>query len=372
MRYSFSSFELYDNCKHAWKCRYRDKLPGEENAPQITGKQAHRFAEHYVRDCLKNKVKMNRNFLNGYLWEAPNNLLQELDEMAERFIDSFIVDFKNPLVERKIAFNSKWQPLDDFFSDQAFFRLVMDLFFVEDGAFGPLGVITDYKTSWKLPTQKEVDNSLQLKIYSFAAFLLYPEVEEVIPRLFFLRYGVMKTRSEPYTRSDIADVPELIQQKVEEIEAEKDFKPSLNRLCGWCGYTPYCPLFKNSLTKVIGYDLQTFKDAQQAAGILYAAKLACDKLTARLKEYVDQFGPISLEDMKLGYNKSEGLEFDAEEVVTILGTEGVPKDIIWSTLGVTKTSLKRALKGTANKLALEKALASGTKKIQTRFGWGKI
>lgn len=372
MGYSVSQFWLFDTCKHAWKCSKKDKLPEEETTPQICGKKAHKFAERYTKHCIKRGSISDRDFATNYLWDAADDLMRELEIMADRFADSFPVNFQNPLVEQKLAFDSMWRPLGDFFSKEAFFRLVMDLFYIEDGALGPLGVITDYKTSWKLPTQKEVDDSLQLKIYSFAAFLLYPEIEEVLPRLFFMRYGAMRTRSEPYIRPDLEDVPELIQKKIDKIEAEKEFKPSLNSLCGWCGYTPYCPLFKNSLATVTGYDLQTFADAQRAAEILCAAQFACKKLNSRLKKYVDMNGPITVSDQKLGYRLTETIGLDAEEITTILGSAGISKDIIWSALGVTAAALTKALKGTGEGVALAKALASGIKKPGTKFQWIKL
>ena len=118
--------------------------------------------------------------------------------------------------------------------------------------------------------------------------------------------------------------------------------------------------------------MSTKGSAEKAAAVLQVAEIATKQLKKRLKEYVDTNGPLAVGDQKLDYKLTETLDLDAEEITTILMTAGVPKDVVWSALGVTKAALEKALKGTGEKVALEKALASGTKKPQTRFGWVKL
>jgi len=100
--------------------------------------------------------------------------------------------------------------------------------------------IIDYKTSRRMPPQKDVENDAQLAIYRMAADRLYPGREVTTTLLYLLHdYEMQLTQSEEF----LAAKREEIQDVIVRIELE-DFDVNPGRHCDWCMYRAHCPLFR--------------------------------------------------------------------------------------------------------------------------------
>ena len=121
--------------------------------------------------------------------------------------------------------------------------------------------IIDYKTSRKIPPQKEIDNDLQLSVYLRAFITQWPSLFErlgdttkITLSLEFLRHNLRlsTTRTPADLRKIDADILQIIDQ-IQEAEKQESlspdgnrgFEPHLNPLCDWCDFQKICPLWSH-------------------------------------------------------------------------------------------------------------------------------
>ena len=104
--------------------------------------------------------------------------------------------------------------------------------------------LIDYKTGYKTPTQKEVDNNFQLTVYALAATnqgVLNKKPEELTLSLYFLENGTkIKTKR---TKEQLKQAEKEIIKIAEEI-SESDFSPKVSNRCDFCEYRMLCDAWK--------------------------------------------------------------------------------------------------------------------------------
>jgi len=112
--------------------------------------------------------------------------------------------------------------------------------------------VIDYKTSRKLPSQKYVDEDLQLSLYHLAITKRWPHTDPdyIILSLYYLKAGekLSTKRSGGALKTTEEKVLEKIHAIEEKIKSD-DFPPKPSALCNWCGYRPICPAWKHLYQK---------------------------------------------------------------------------------------------------------------------------
>ncbi|MBW1990793.1 MAG: hypothetical protein JRI59_01415, partial [Deltaproteobacteria bacterium] len=211
---------------------------------------------------------------------------------------------------------------------------------------------------------------LQLRTYGWGLKqALYPEVEEVLLRLHFLRYG--KEREVLLSPRDLDGVPDELQARIEVIEADQTFTPTPGSFCGMCGVTAHCPVMSKALAPVEILAPATREQAEKAASLLLTLRQMEKELTNRLKEWVKQNGPVQVGDLTYGPAHVTSYDLDAKTVVDFLLGEGLDREAIWPLLGVTKTSLERGLKKLRRLELLEAILSESPAKVSERVDFRK-
>jgi len=116
--------------------------------------------------------------------------------------------------------------------------------------------IHDYKTSDRLPSQKDVDEDPQLGLYQMGLQQTWPEVQKVHLVCHFLRFDTMlsSTRRENHLESLREKTVELI----DDIEATGSFPPRESSLCDWCDFQDLCPK-KKHLFKIAALPPEQFR-----------------------------------------------------------------------------------------------------------------
>jgi hypothetical protein len=268
-----------------------------------------------------------------------------------------------PEVEKKLAFDRNWQPTE-FFGPDAYFRLVVDLTYRQ----GDLVVVQDWKTNRVIPGTVEKD--LQLRIYGWGVQqALYPDAQEVLLRLHFLRYGA--EREIMLAPGDLDTVPQELEAKIAEIEAEKHFNPKPGSFCGWCGVTSHCPVMAQALVPVEVLAPATREQAEKAATLLLTLQNLEKELAARLKEWVRDQGAIQVGDLVYGPSIATSYDLDTQMVVQFLLEAGLEREAVWPLLNVTKTSLERGLKKLRRQELLGDILGQYQAKITEKIGFAK-
>ncbi len=328
----------------------------------VTGKVLHALIADYLLQLIGQKQQTDWEWVEG---TAPKEASPDILQVWQSFYSSFTLPpaMDTPGVENKLAFDADWQPCE-FFSEAAYFRMVIDFHFRQDS----LGVIIDWKTNRVMP--QTVEKDLQLRTYGWGLKqALYPEIEEVLLRLHFLRYG--KEREVLLSSQDLAGVPDELQARIEVIEADHTFTPTPGSFCGWCGVTAHCPVMAKALTPVEVMAPATREQAEKAASLLLTLQKMEKELAARLKEWVKENGPIQVGDMVYGPIPSLSYNLDAQAVVQLLLEAGLEKETIWPLLNLTKTTLEKGLKKLMRQDLLEKILSAAPTKTTERIDFHK-
>jgi hypothetical protein len=364
-QYSFSRLDLYDRCPWAFKTVYRDKIPRAKSEALQTGTVMHQLVADYLGRLIASAQLTDWEWARGAIPKEPIAQVSEMVEMWERFYQTFTLPpvMDTPGVENKLAFDADWQPCE-FFSEAAYFRMVIDFHFRQE----PLGVIVDWKTNRAMP--QTVEKDLQLRTYGWGLKqALYPEIEEVLLRLHFLRYG--KEREVLLISQDLAGVPDKLQARIEVIEADLTFTPTPGSFCGWCGLTAHCPVMAQALVPVEVLAPATREQAEKAAFLLLTLQKMEKELATRLKEWVRAQGAIQVGDLVYGASITTSYDLDPRAVVQFFLEAGLEREAVWPLLNVTKTELERGLKKLRRKELIEDLLSMAPSKEVEKIGFSK-
>jgi CRISPR/Cas system-associated exonuclease Cas4 (RecB family) len=295
---------------------------------------------------------------------SPGDCNPDVVEMWERFYNTFTLPagLDAPGVERQLAFDRMWRPVK-FTSKRARFRMIIDFHFRQE----TLGVIIDWKTNRMM---NGVEKNLQLLAYGWGLKqALYPDIEEVLLRLHFLRYG--REREVLLGPSDLENVPSMLEEKIRIIEKDKHFDPSPGSFCGICGVTSHCPVMSQALAPTEVMAPATREQAEKAASLLLALQKMEKDLTARLKEWVREHGPVQVGDLVYGPSETVSYDLDPKMIVEFLLNEGLEKEAVWPLLGLTKSGLERGLKKLRRPDLLEQIFSQSARKTSERIDFRK-
>ena len=149
--------------------------------------------------------------------------------------------------------------------------------------------IIDYKTSKKMPSQKDLDENLQLSVYHLGLAKKWPHIDpsKVKLSLYFLKHREKISTSRNIKQ--LEDTKNLILKTVREIEKRKkegeDFPPTPTVLCDWCGYRKICPMWRHMYAKEYECDKIKNEDELEAAiGEYFRIKDESSQKTKRLNE----------------------------------------------------------------------------------------
>jgi hypothetical protein len=330
----FHGGDIHGGCPLAYKLIRIDRIARAASEPLIIGRMLHELAAKYLNRLISHGLQTDWDFAQGITpKEAPADVL----EVWPRFVENFILPpMGDPGVEKQLAFTRKWEPCG-WFDSAAYFRMVVDWTFTQGG----LVVIVDWKSNRSI--MNEVEKNLQLRTYGWGVRrALYPDAQEILLRLHFLRYGA--EREIMLAPEDLDTVPAELDAKIAEIEAEKHFDPRPGSYCSWCGVQSHCPTMAQALVPVSIIYPASKADAVKAGSILLAIREMEKAITAHLKAYVQEFGPIQVGDMIYGPVPGTDYDLDPRTVAEGLLERGYDREDIWKVLSVGKTSLDRGLK----------------------------
>lgn len=361
-QYSFSRLDLYERCPWAYKTIYMAHIPRAKNEARETGQLLHGLVADYLNRLIATCQPTDWDWARGAL---PNEAMADAVEMWNRFYETFALPegLESPGVENRLAFDASWQPCE-FFSEEAYFRMVIDFHFRQES----LGVIVDWKTNREVP--QTVAKDLQLRTYGWGLKrALYPEIQDVLLRLHFLRYG--KEREVMLGSHDLAEVPDELESRISTIEADKNYDPTPGSFCGLCGVTPHCPVMSQALAPIEVLAPATREQAEKAASLLLTLQKMEKELAARLKEWVKENGAIQVGDMAFGPAPVVSYDFDAQQIVRTLLDAGLDREEIWPLLSITKTNLEKGLRKLRRGDLIESVMPTAREKVSERIDFRK-
>lgn len=331
MVYSHSSIELYESCPWAFRKVKIDGIKRQATEALETGRTVHNQIAGYLERLIRQKSQTD------WQWAESNPLTaSDPDAIWRKFYQNFALpDMADPGVEKKLGFDQNWQPVE-FFDPAVRFRGVIDFHFRQNG----LAVVIDWKTNRKIP--ESIEKNLQLRIYGWAVKqAIYPEVEEILLKLHFLRYGA--NRQVLLTPDDLATVPQELDAKIARIEADTKFTPTPGSFCRWCGVAPHCPVMVKALAPMEIIHPVSPAEAVQATQLLLAMQVMEKEIKENLKTYVQANGPIVVGDLVYGPYTTTSYDLNPKEVAGYLLDKDLERNAVWSVLSLSKDSLEKGL-----------------------------
>jgi RecB family exonuclease len=116
--------------------------------------------------------------------------------------------------------------------------------------------IIDYKTTKKLPSQEDIDNSMQMSLYCLGVINRWPQfassgIENIKLTFYYLKH--QESISTSRTKQQLEHIQTQIWNQLKQIETSK-FEPIPSPLCDWCGYKKICPMWKHLYKEQISID----------------------------------------------------------------------------------------------------------------------
>jgi DNA polymerase III epsilon subunit-like protein len=234
------------------------------------------------------------------------------------------------LMEKKLVFDREWKPLDDFNSPKAFFRGIIDLI----SYLNYYVIITDYKSSRKMMSVKELQEDHQTMTYVLliCKFLPKGSFKKIIVRVDYIRFG----QTVEYEISDPEEVAnralEWINSSIQEIEKEMlktdgtSFNPTRNEYCHTCflGEEGVCPLFNKQISGKLddpfACAVSTIEECRAAWKRIETNTAENTRLTSLCKSFVKKCeDPIKIdENAKLDFWAKKYREYDTRNTVLLL------------------------------------------------------
>ena len=335
MAYSWSRINSFEKCPFMFKMQYIDKKVTEINPIMVVGRVVHDAINIYNKHCLKANVENDFD-----RWEecadlalAKENLPEEYYDETLKMIKSYAQSHSIGLEsvvgsEEEIAINRKFEQVD-WNADDVWFRGIIDYLQIMD----LFGKITDYKTGWLMSVPK-----FQFKIYAWLISKIYPHLTKFEVEIDFVRHEFSK--SFHVEADEIPEIEKRLLGKINKIEMETEFEPTVGEACNYCGCWRWCPAMKE---KDVVYKVPTTKDeAIKLAQVLEKHNKMRAEVTKILKAYCDDHDRVITGGLQYGYIPTESWEIKDIDTLLVKADE-VGLDM-FQVLSVDGRKLKKLLK----------------------------
>jgi putative RecB family exonuclease len=251
--YSHSQLSTYETCPHQYKLSYIDKIEAEtESIEAFMGSRVHDALEKLYRDLMKvDKLNTLGEILDFYQQSWEKNWKDTIQIIRKEYsIEDYQQQGKKCIAE----YYRRYHPFDHGktvgLEEYITFPLNGEKDYLIRGYIDRLVLVDqsileihDYKTSGKLPGQKEVDLDRQLAFYQMGVEEKWKGIEEVRLIWHYLAFDAEIKSSR--TPEDLKKISQETFDLIQRIEADRYFLPKEGPLCDWCDYQPFCPKRKH-------------------------------------------------------------------------------------------------------------------------------
>lgn len=250
--YSYSKIGQFRNCPRQYKFNYIEKATVEKpvTVELFLGSAVHRSLEKLYKFKVNGRIQPEEEMLADYHkdWEGPDR-----DRIKITCEHMGIDDFINTGAKALKKYYKMYHPFDEgeiigleknasFPLDPAnrfMMRSKLDKIVKrEDGVVE----IIDYKTQSRLPTQQDLDNSLQMGLYQHAVNFLWPQFDKIELKQIYVRQGI--AMSTVMSQDKLNELKQITINSILEIEQagrDDDFPVRESALCDYCPYLELCP-----------------------------------------------------------------------------------------------------------------------------------
>lgn len=297
-RTSYSALDTFRQCPQKYKFQQIDKIKAPKSKEAVFGNKIHKTLQYFHS---KHPVSPTLDELLNYLkdiWE--NKIFQDEQEDMIYFSEAIKIlkNHYNNYLKIKDKFTvidteTRFEVLLENPQNKKQKCLLTGIIDRIDKTNDGIEVV-DYKTTKKLPSQQDIDSSLQLSLYCLGLINRWPQFAEQGLNNIKLTFYYLKHQeaiNTKRTKEQLNSVKEQIWERLAEIE-KSDFKPIPSSLCDWCGYKNLCPMWKHKFSKKVD-DKEIQNAIKEFLGLKENNQKNNKKLT-ELKEiinnYLDQEG----------------------------------------------------------------------------------
>jgi RecB family exonuclease len=213
--WSFSGLLDYEECPLRARFRYIDKIPTEAHPAAERGTKIHDEAEKFVK---------------GEIDDLPKSLSKfgpEFYEWRDAYSEGTVI------AEEQWGLTRDCEPCG-FFDDNVWWRGLLDLLVLHKDE-GRMDIL-DHKTGKEYP----VKHLQQGQLYTFVAFLMFPDYEIANAQMVYLDLGKM-SRPVKFNKQQAAKYGANFISRAEKMTSDTEFIPKANRYnCRWCSYKGHC------------------------------------------------------------------------------------------------------------------------------------
>ena len=352
-RVSPSRLEAWDRCPAAYRFAYVLRLPQPvaDQSPRLLGSVAHALVETYVREAqttgtpppLDRLPALARALLSGKA--LPEATTAALAREATKLVSAWLSRWAVPLahtvgVEHALAIDAEgrlvaWEAPD------AFLRGRLDLVAVE----GRQATICDWKSGWLTEDDDDLRRAWAPGCYAALLWAWAPRLETVAVEYHYLRTGrVAQATFAPADAAETLAWVRTIGARIAEALARPDdpaaFPPRPSTACATCPWVNRCPAGHAALEAMAEAPIADDAEARRLGALLLAGEARVGRLRERLRQYLQDREPITLDGMELGFFPTKG-RYDAAAVFRT-ATEG--GDDPWPLLAADGRALATFLK----------------------------
>ena len=310
---SHSKLQIADACLFAFKKRYIDKVSEPQSKPGRVGSAFHRFAEMYGEYCVRNGLQTDKDLIPELVKKAAyrgdwsgeamgSDIYSEVLDLALRFGETHIFE-PDKIISLEEKLPSGWNPEENEWPDpnlndrHTFVGIIDRLELAEDPE---TIIIHDYKTSWSVDSQSDIESNPQLRRYAWLVNQEYPQFNNFKVRLDFIRHDII--REAEISIEEVKDAEEEIAAALNQLENIDEYEATPGKYCTFCGYSNMCPAFEDGQKIVIHNDKRAKKVARE---ILLLERRLRDRKDA-LKKYCVT-GSVEVDGQEFGHIKSNSV-----------------------------------------------------------------
>jgi hypothetical protein len=314
---SFSQINCF-SCPYKYKMIYIDKAIKKENQFMTLGRYVHLAISIYTKDCIAHKVDSDFDLMESAIKKAS---------LEEKLADDQLIEAREILLnfaERNIDFDKIIDQEKEFtleLLDGGLVNGIIDkVISYQDQSGNRILGIQDYKNYFRNPTQTEVDNSLQLRIYRWAALTeLYKNFDYVQLAIYNTRFNYMSYgKLEPVAElgNEIESIGNFLNQKYKDIKTAKEFTCIKSDACFEYGN---CPVMLQGLCPAYSKDeVERMVNSEDIKELVFAIKQMEAKLKdakAKLKARMKDSAPIEIDGNTVGFMPSFSYKYLLEALL---------------------------------------------------------
>lgn len=253
--FSHSRLSSFEQCKLKYKFRYIDKIipDVDRTIESHLGSVVHSVLEWLYKEVKNNKIPSVDDLIVCYsnFWKEDYD--PEINIIKKQFT---VMDYFNKGIGFLINYHLENHPFDDN-TLEIEKEIIFDL--DEGGNYKIRGFIDrlsyniktneyeihDYKTSSRLPNDKDLEKDRQLAFYSIAIKEIYGNDKEI--RLVWHYLSFNKKLDSKRTDEQLSQLKKDTLELIRKIESTINFNPTKSGLCPWCEYKPICPAWGNKM-----------------------------------------------------------------------------------------------------------------------------